>query len=366
MPDLTFFPSHSSLADSRISLSIASVLFRPSPSVPASLSFMSDLGDQLGDGDFTKTKLWPRVQYGIPDKADVLDAQNQVLAAFMIKEAAKRREFEASTTTLLNSIAQALKIKPKLSTSSTIISSRQSGSRATSPPTATAAAISAELAAKVLEFTKLYKQSSPDGLTKVRQSKNMNQKVEKWKGFMESMLEEDHLKIFQGLTASQVEATFVENSMLVNGPVTHVKARSKKRKSDELEVGEDNEDAIEESDTHSNICGPASNTPGPQMMVAEIEKENLLEPLDAQAQDSSSKPRAGSQEELLAPGVLGPSRRGGHHSANSGRISGQGESFKARKPTPGPRTGIIQDNSSSIPKPYGLRGGRGMHDEGSG
>ncbi|EME77335.1 uncharacterized protein MYCFIDRAFT_179911 [Pseudocercospora fijiensis CIRAD86] len=46
------------------------------------------------EGDFTQTEHWIKIKYGMPDKADILDAQNQTIAKHMVKEAGKRDNFD--------------------------------------------------------------------------------------------------------------------------------------------------------------------------------------------------------------------------------------------------------------------------------
>ncbi|KAK5729970.1 hypothetical protein LTR17_011487 [Elasticomyces elasticus] len=54
--------------------------------------------DNLAEGDFTKSDHWPQVVLGLPDKNDILVVQNKVMAAHMVKEAAKQDAANALNT----------------------------------------------------------------------------------------------------------------------------------------------------------------------------------------------------------------------------------------------------------------------------
>ena len=53
--------------------------------------------NELAEGDFTKSSHWPRLKYGLPDKSDILEAQNQTMAKHMVKEAETRRDEQKQT-----------------------------------------------------------------------------------------------------------------------------------------------------------------------------------------------------------------------------------------------------------------------------
>ncbi|KAK4954834.1 hypothetical protein LTR10_007026 [Elasticomyces elasticus] len=171
----------------------------------------------LADGDFTKSANWPRIKYGLPDKADILDAQNQILGAHMVKEATKREdEFELITENfdkmhkLMSALAKDRAIDPVIIASTKPTKSQDKAKQQIAEDKARIAELDSDFVSRLVTISANYGGKQFEKVMMVSDviRVDADNLVGKWADYVEPKLMGEEQEIWTSLTDSQMKLLY--------------------------------------------------------------------------------------------------------------------------------------------------------------
>ncbi|KAK4951040.1 hypothetical protein LTR10_011033 [Elasticomyces elasticus] len=166
----------------------------------------------MADGDFTKSDLWPHMRYGLPDKVEIVAAQNEAIAAHAVKESGKRDEEYKHTVESFGQMYKMMAaIAAKLNVDDDEIQGAKPASKAVYATKERAAdkkviaQLDATFVSHLLEISADY--AGKDFRLKMLQLDSprvaSDQLVEKWAKVVPPKLYETELMVWEGLTEAQ-------------------------------------------------------------------------------------------------------------------------------------------------------------------
>ncbi|KAK5702458.1 hypothetical protein LTR17_022291 [Elasticomyces elasticus] len=177
--------------------------------------------DDLPDGDFTKSELWPQIVIGLPDKNDIILVQNHIMAKHMVKESEKQEAAHALTTSniaklhkLITAMANNAGIDEDLLISSKPSSKRTAGVKKVNADAEVVKNLEPAFIKRVIEISADYAgQKYSLTMVQIRTAKvTSDNLIGKWIEVVEPKLYQDEKRIWHGLSDLQKELLYFATS----------------------------------------------------------------------------------------------------------------------------------------------------------